>query len=188
MLGCGIPELVREWGYWAVFVGAIFEGELVLITASAFAACGYLDIVKVFSVAFLTTVTVDQFLFWIGYKVGTDWIVRRVPKIEKVRERVFSLLHRMDILFIFAFRFIYGIRTISPIIIGSAKVRPPRFVIFNILSGLCWASVGCFLGYVVGDLVVDGQFDSVPTIIAVIGICIVVIGVSFLLYKARTKS
>ncbi|MDR1333036.1 MAG: DedA family protein [Holosporales bacterium] len=183
-----IAEFVREWGYWAVFVGAVFEGELVLITASAFAAMGHLSITRVFFLAFLTTVIVDQLLFWVGYKVGTDWIIRKIPKLEKSRERVFVLLRKMDVLFIFAFRFIYGIRTISPLIIGSAMVKPPRFIIFNILSGLCWASVGCFLGYTIADVVADGKFDAVPAIVAITGICIILLGVSILLYKARRKN
>ncbi|MDR1609236.1 MAG: DedA family protein [Holosporales bacterium] len=188
MFGYGdISELIREWGYWAVFVGALFEGEIVLVTASAFAACGHLEISKVFFIALLTTIVADQILFWIGYNVGTDWIIRRIPKLEKSRERVFVLLHKMDILFIFAFRFIYGIRTISPLIIGSAKVKPPRFIIYNILSGLCWASVGCFLGYTVGDIVDDGKCDLIPTIVAIMGIVIITIGGAILFCKARLR-
>jgi membrane protein DedA with SNARE-associated domain len=188
MFGCGdISELVREWGYWAVFVGALFEGELILVTASAFAACGHLEISRVFFIALLTTIVADQVLFWVGYKVGTDWIIHRFPKLEKARERVFLLLHKMDILFIFAFRFIYGIRTISPLIIGSAKVKPPRFIIYNILSGICWASVGCFLGYTIGDIVVDGKFDLVPTIVAVVGLMIIAVGGVVLFCKTRLK-
>ena len=71
------------------------------------------------------------------------------------------------VFFIFAFRFIYGIRTVSPLIIGSAKIKPSRFVFFNILSGICWAFIGCFLGFTIADVVMDGKFDSMPAIIAI---------------------
>jgi membrane protein DedA with SNARE-associated domain len=162
-----ITNFVKEWGYVAVFVGAIFEGELVMFTASALAALGYLSIHKIFVVAFVTTVIVDQALFMVGYKAGTDWLVRRFPKIEKARDKVFRLLKKMDVFFILAFRFIYGIRTVSPLIIGSAKIRPLRFITFNILSGFCWAAICCFIGYTVADVVMDGKLDAVPVMIAI---------------------
>lgn len=162
-----IAEFVKDWGYLAVMVGSIFEGEIVLITASASAAFGYLDIYKVFFVAFVTTVITDQVLFFAGYKLGTDWAVKKFPKVAAARDRVFTLLHKMDIFFIFAFRFIYGIRTVSPLIIGSAKIKPTRFIIFNFFSGACWAFICCFLGYTIADVVMDGKYDSMPAVIAI---------------------
>ncbi|MDR2598144.1 MAG: VTT domain-containing protein [Holosporales bacterium] len=165
-----VSGFVKDWGYLAVFLGSIVEGEVILLTASAFAAGGYLSIYKIFAIAFTTTVLVDQVLFFVGYKTGTAWLIRRFPKLQIAKERVFSLLNKMDIFFIFAFRFIYGIRTISPVIIGAAKINPPRFIGYNILSGFCWAFLGCFIGYVVADVFADGTFDTMPAVLAVSGI------------------
>lgn len=183
-----VTEFVREWGYLAVLIGSLFEGEVILITASALAALGYLSIYKVFTVSILTTIFVDQGLFFIGYIMGTDWLVRRFSKLEKARERVFSLLHRMDVFFIFAFRFIYGIRTISPLIIGSAKIKPARFIIFNIFSGFCWASTGCFIGYVGADVIADGKFDSMPAVVAISIIILIVIAIIYLVQQLKKKN
>ncbi len=182
-----VTEFVKEWGYLAVFLGSIFEGESILLTASALAACGFLSIYKIFFIAMITTVITDQVLFFIGYKVGTDWAVRRFPKVEKARNRVFELLHRMDIFFIFAFRFIYGIRTVSPLIIGSAKIKPSRFIFFNVLSGICWSFIGCFLGFTIADVVMDGKFDSMPAIIAISVLVAIVSAFSLLFAKAKKK-
>ncbi|MBQ7524489.1 MAG: DedA family protein [Alphaproteobacteria bacterium] len=181
-----VAEFVRNWGYLAVFIGSIFEGEIVLITASASAAFGFLSIHKVFFVAFTTTVIVDQLLFFVGYKLGTDWAIRRFPKVAAARDRVFSLLHRMDIFFIFAFRFIYGIRTVSPLIIGSAKIKPTRFIIFNFFSGLCWAFVFCFTGYTIADVVMDGHFDSMPAFVA-ISVILAIVGALWTLFTVVRK-
>lgn len=182
-----IADFIKEWGYVAVLLGSIVEGEVILLTASASAAFGCLSIYKVFWVAFLTTVITDQILFWVGYKVGTDWLVRKFPKLEKVRAKVFALLHKMDIFFIFSFRFIYGIRTASPLIIGSAKINPLRFCIFNILSGLCWAAIGCFLGYTIADVLVDGKFDTMPAVIAISVIVAIVSAGTMLFMKIKGK-
>jgi membrane protein DedA with SNARE-associated domain len=168
--GITIEEVVKNWGYLAVFVGSIFEGEVVLITASAYAACGILSISNVFVIALTTTIVVDQILYWVGNAVGADWVIKKMPRLEESKKRVFSLLKKMDILFIFAFRFIYGIRTISPVIIGAAKIRPMKFVIFNVLSGICWASASCFVGYKMADVVIDGKVDMrlVPLVVLLV--------------------
>ena len=173
-----------QWGYWLVCFGALFEGEVILLSASAAAALGYLDIYKVFIVAFFTTVVTDQMLFLLGKKMGSDWLIKRFPKLEKPRDTVLKMLSKMDVFFIFAFRFIYGIRTVSPIILGSAKIPFHKFSFWNVLSGLCWASLGCWLGYSVAELIEAGNFH--PGIIFVcitVGFVLLSFIIGFLVHK-----
>jgi membrane protein DedA with SNARE-associated domain len=161
------------------------EGEAVILVASAFAAYNYLSIFYVFLISFLTTVFTDQGLFWIGYKMGTDWIVKKFPKIAKARNKVFHLLYQLDVFFIFSFRFIYGIRIASPIIIGSAHVGPLRFALYNTLSGLTWAFIVCFIGYAIADVIVDGTFDKLPRELTIVGFIVLAILALMLWAKVR---
>ena len=176
---------LQEWGYWVVFIGSIFEGELILLSSSAAAALGYLDIHKIFIIAFCTTVMVDQVLFFIGHKLGVDWIIKRFPKLEPAKNKAFKFLNKMDMFFIFMFRFIYGIRTISPLIIGSAHIKPIRFIICNFFSGLLWASLGCFIGYSVSGLIVSGDFSATPTIIGITVGFIVILLISWFFVRKK---
>lgn len=180
-------DFVKDWGYIAVFLGSIVEGESVILTASAVAASGYLSIYKIFVISCITTICADFVFFLVGYKFGSDWIIRRFPKLEKARNKAFDVMRRMDILFIFSFRFIYGIRTISPLIIGSAKINPSRFLLFNILSGIIWAAVSCFIGYTIADLVIDGKFDSGMSVITLTVVLALVAGFVIFLKKRRNK-
>lgn len=184
-------EFVKDWGYWAVFLGAIVEGEVVILTASALAAYDYLSISYVFLISFFTTVIVDQGLFWLGHRMGTEWITKKFKKVARVRDEVFDLLRKMDVLFIFAFRFIYGIRMASPLIIGSAHINPYRFALYNTLSGLTWAFITCFVGYVVADMVMDGRLDSMPRayLIAILLIIIALaVGIGMKFKKAKRSA
>lgn len=183
----GLTEFIKEWGYAAVFLGSMIEGETVVLTASALAACGYMSIYKIFVIAFITTVIADQGLFWLGYEMGTEWIIKKFPRITKVRDRVFGLLHKMDVAFIFSFRFIYGIRIASPLIIGTAKVKPLRFAIYNTLSGLCWAAISCFLGYTIADVVMDGNFDTMPAVMTVSVLIVIISGLIGLIFRIKEK-
>lgn len=176
---------LQEWGYWVVFIGSIFEGELILLSSSAAAALGYLDIYKIFIIAFCTTVIVDQTLFFIGYKLGIDWIIKRFPKLEPAKNKAFKFLNKMDIFFIFMFRFIYGIRTISPLIIGSAHIKPIRFIICNFFSGCLWASLGCFMGYSISGLIASDNFSTTPTIITITCIFILILVVAWFFIRKK---
>ena len=142
---------VQEWGYIAVFLGAIVEGETVILTSSALAALGYMNIYKIMAITFCTTVIVDQILFQVGRRYGPAFFAK-YPKLLPKADKAFRLLHRFDRWFILSFRFIYGIRVISPIVIGAANVETKRFAILNILSALIWTLVSCYSGYMMGDV------------------------------------
>jgi membrane protein DedA with SNARE-associated domain len=181
-------EFVKDWGYIAVFLGSLIEGESILLVASALSACGHLSIVNVFITACVSTILADQVLFFVGYKWGASWLTDRFPSLKKAEEKIFSLLRRVDALFIFSFRFIYGIRTISPVIIGSAKIKPKRFVVFNIFAGICWAFVSCFVGYAMADVFVEGSFSLWPAILIISSVVILALGVFILRVKLRKKA
>lgn len=178
---------IKDWGYWLVFFGSMVEGEIILLSASAAASLGYLDIYKVFAIAFCTTVCVDQGLFFVGRHIGTDWIINRIPKLEKARQKAFKFLNQMDIYFIFAFRFIYGIRTISPLIIGSAKINPARFIVCNIISGFVWAGGSCWLGYKIADTIRDGTFNYKDIILWTSVAVLLIASTAYSLIKRKKK-
>lgn len=144
-------SFVHEWGYIAVFLGAIVEGETVILTASALSALGHLNLYKVMAITFCTTVVVDQGLFLVGRRYGPAFF-ERFPKLRPRADRAFKLLHRFDKWFILVFRFIYGIRVISPIVIGAAHVDHKRFAPLNVASAFIWTTVSCYSGYAMGDV------------------------------------
>jgi membrane protein DedA with SNARE-associated domain len=154
-----LQEIVTNYGYWAVFLGSLVEGESVILTASAFARNGTLSIYKVVTIAFIGTTIADQLLYWLGWHYG-DSIFNRFSKLKEPSEKAFRLLKKYDVGFIIACRFIYGIRVASAIAIGAAKIPPKRFVPLNILSAAIWSIVSCSAGYALGILVLK-IFDEV---------------------------
>jgi membrane protein DedA with SNARE-associated domain len=155
-------NFVQEWGYLAVFLGSLVEGESVILTASAMARLGHLSIYKVGIIAFTGTLIADQVLYLVGWYYG-DSIFERFPSLKEKSARTFELLHKYDTLFIIACRFIYGIRVTSSIIIGAAGVKPWRFIPLNFLSAAIWAIVSCTAGYLLGYVVLEAfeHFDTI---------------------------
>jgi membrane protein DedA with SNARE-associated domain len=50
----------------------------------------------------------------------------------------------------------------SSLVIGSARVNPYRFGLFNMLSGLAWVFIRCCVRCVTANIVTDGRLDSMP--------------------------
>ncbi len=145
-------EFIKEWGYWAVFLGAIVEGESVILTASALAALDYMNIYKVATIAFFTTLIVDQLTYFVGRYYGPAFF-KKFPKMRQKADKAFQLLRRYDTWFILTFRFVYGVRTISPIVIGSAGIPPSRYIPLNFIAAVIWTVVSCYAGYSMGNTI-----------------------------------
>lgn len=182
-------SFVQDWGYIAVFLGAIVEGETVILTSSALAALGYMNIYKIMLITFCTTVVVDQVLFQVGRKYGPAFF-EKYPKLRPRVNKAFHLLHRFDRWFILSFRFIYGIRVISPIVIGAAHVDPKRFTPLNILSALIWTLVSCYSGYMMGD-VLEKVLKNIETAkhYLTLGVgAVAIIAIAYFIWKKRRNS
>jgi membrane protein DedA with SNARE-associated domain len=146
-----VEAFISEWGYLAVFLGSLIEGESVILTAGFLASQGYLSLYKIILVSFVGTVIADQTLFFLGHWCG-DWILDRFPSTQKPAKRAFQLLHKYNTFYILTFRFIYGIRIISPVIIGAARISFLRFAILNIIAAAIWAILSCCAGYAFGEM------------------------------------
>lgn len=146
-----LAALISQYGYLALFAGALLEGETVLILAGFAAHQGYLQLHWVMLVAMLGGFTGDQLYFWLGRRHG-DWVLSRFPRLVPVFERASVLIARYHEVLIVGIRFLYGLRTVGPIALGMSSVLPWRFLIFNALGALIWAVAIGGAGYLFGNV------------------------------------
>lgn len=145
-----LQDLIVQYGYWALFIGTFLEGETILIIAGFLAYRGYLDLHWVILAAFLGTFAGDQ-TFFLGRSKGIQFLEKR-QNLKRKAERAFTLLHRHQIPVILGFRFLYGIRNVTPFVIGASALNPLRFFILNFLGALTWAVSFGYLGFHLGTL------------------------------------
>lgn len=143
-------SLIEHYGYAAIFIGTFLEGETILVVAGFLAHRGYLELGWVIAWAFFGTYAGDQLFFHIGRSRGMALLEKR-PRWQLRSQRVFELLERHQILVILGFRFLYGLRTVTPFLIGMSGVRPWRFLVLNGLGALVWATVVGGLGFMLGQ-------------------------------------
>lgn len=160
-------EFLTSHGPWLayliLFLGSLVEGESIVLSASFLAYTGFLSLPKVMTIAFIATLFADQTLFYVGRFYGPG-LLERYPRLKDKSKRIFDLLHKYNISFILGFRFVYGIRTASPLVIGSAGIDIKRFTILNFIAAIIWTVVSCGGGYLLGYFFADVIEDAIQKV------------------------
>jgi membrane protein DedA with SNARE-associated domain len=146
-----MEQLIRDYGYLCVFIFACIEGEIAIITAGALSKQGMMSLPLVILFAFLGTLITEQCLFFIGRKYGIQ-ILENFPKLQKKSQKIMAFLRKYDTIFIFGSRFAYGIRNITPIVIGMAKITPRKFSSLNVPAAMLWSIIVAGVGYIFEDM------------------------------------
>jgi len=142
---------IQHYGYLAVLIGTFLEGETILILAGFAAHRGYLDLYWVVAAAFTGTLLGDQLFYFIGRRHSQTllkWRPAWQPRVEKAER----LIKKHQILVIIGFRFVYGMRTVTPFALGISGVPARLFVPLNIIGALVWAAVFGSAGYLFGKI------------------------------------
>jgi membrane protein DedA with SNARE-associated domain len=164
-------NLPANLGYWALalFVGIEtmgipVPGETALIAASLLAAEGKLNIVFVVAIAAGAAIVGDNFGFVIGRKLGRRVIESDAgPFPEKRRE----LLERGQVFFdrhggkaVFLGRWVAGLRITAAWLAGINNMPWHRFVVWNALGGIAWATTVGLTIYFIGHAA-KGAIDTI---------------------------
>lgn len=144
-----ISAFVVSYGYLAVFLGTLLEGETILLSAGFAANRGLLHWPLVVAVAFAGATLGDQIAFLLGRWKGAS-LIARFPALALHAPRVHALLERHDVLLILSVRFLYGLRIAGPVVMGTSGVPFPRFALLNMLGAAIWAVLVAGAGYYFG--------------------------------------
>ena len=128
-----IEAIVARYGLAVLFAGAALEGEAAVMAGGILAHKGLLSLPLAMLVAGLGSYAADQAWFYAGHHFRDHkWIA--AARAKPAFARAVAAFERHPTAFIFAFRFLYGLRTVSPIAIGSTNVSARRFAIVNGVS------------------------------------------------------
>jgi len=145
-----LQSFIDTYGYMAIMVGTFFEGETILVLGGFTAHGGHLALPWVIASAFLGSLCGDQLFFYLGRRHGQAVLARR-PSWRSRVEKATALLERFRRPFMIGFRFLYGLRTVSPFAIGLSRISAREFFLYNAAGALLWATVVGSGGYLVGN-------------------------------------
>ena len=147
-----LAYLIQNYGYAAIFLGAVIEGETPVLMGGFAAHRNYLRLGWVILAAFSGSFLADQVWFRIGRNYGDRMLSRR-PAWRAKAGRITEFLDRHPVLFVLGFRFLYGLRTISPVVAGMTRISLLRFATLNAIGAALWAVCFGSLGYAFGNAV-----------------------------------
>ena len=176
-----------EYGYIILFFWSIAEGETGLVMAGVLSHTGDMDLNTSIIVAGLGGFTGDQIYFYIG-----RYNKRYIHKLFKTQRRKFALanilLNKYGWIVVFIQRYLYGLRTILPMFIGTTRYSAKKFAIINFIAAMIWASITIVLAYIFGEQIIQilhlakrYWYISLPSAIFIAG------GVWYYFHKATQK-
>jgi len=151
--------LILLFGLVAVeSAGIPLPGETALITAAVLAASGRFNIVEVIAVAAAGAIVGDSTGYWIARKGGR----RALGKIPIARDALPELLPRGERFFerhgpktVVIGRFVAGLRVTVAWLAGISHMPWGKFVVYNAIGGILWATTIGLVSYYFGNAVID---------------------------------
>lgn len=141
---------LARYGYLAIFIGAFIEGETIVLLAGFLSYQGYFQAPGSALAAFAGSLLSDQIMYLLGRYKG-PWLFARFPRLAKAVKRLAAKVQGREIPLILSFRFIYGIRNVTPVFLGASGTRPSLYIPLNAISAAVWASAMTAIGYFAGE-------------------------------------
>ncbi len=161
-----LPLLIAQYGFWVYVVGfliILFEcgfvltpflpGESMLFAFGAVAAATNLD-VGIIVILLVSAAIIGGFAnYALGYFVGNKLLAHPNSRfLDKHIKRTKEFYQKHGVMAILIARLVPIIRTFIPFLAGLVRMNFPLFSLFNILGGIVWISLFCYLGYFFGEL------------------------------------
>ena len=146
-----LADFIAQYGWVTVFIGALLEGETVVLVAAVLVQQGYLNFKSVLLSAAIGAFVGDQFFFHLGRHHGSRLFTKH-PIWQRRLDRATALLARRRKWVILFYRFIYGMRAVIPFLLGSGNCEVRSFTALSAFSAMLWAAVIGTGGYWFGDV------------------------------------
>ena len=154
-----------SWSYFVIFIVAVIDAffplvpsETVLVIGGSFAASGDLNLLLVILAGAAGAILGDNISYGIGTVVGERTVKRwfRSEKAHKRLEWAERTLDERGAYIIIIARFIPGGRTAVTFSAGYIPTFPwRRFIVYDIVAGVIWATYAALLGYFGGKTFED---------------------------------
>lgn len=156
-----VGETLGPWTYVLVgvlafletgaFVGLVAPGETAMLLGGLVAGQGKISVLVMIAIAWTAAVAGDMTSFYLGRRLGRDWLVRHGPKVKITEDRLESVegfFDRHGGKAILLGRFVGLVRAIAPFLAGSSGMPLRRFAPYDVIGAGLWSSGLIVLGYV----------------------------------------
>lgn len=145
---------LEAYGYIFLFFYSLGGGLVGILAAGVLSALGKMDLILSMTLASLANLLGSVLLVYFG-----RYQRKELQKyIQKHRQKVaFVRLHlrKYGVLLIFANKYIYGFKTLLPLIIGMSQYALPKFFFYNAIASILWGILMGLAGFWASSLVIE---------------------------------
>lgn len=172
-------------GEAAAFVGLFLPGEAALLLGGVLASRGGVNLPVLISVAVVAAIVGDSIGYEIGRRGGPALKRSRLGRVVRPERwaKGETFLERRGASAVFFGRWVGLLRALVPSLAGMGRMPYRRFLLWNALGGLLWASTVVLVGYAAG-----AQYKRVEQVFGraslLVGLTVLVLGGGFLLARS----
>ncbi|WP_456428523.1 DedA family protein [Nitratifractor sp.] len=128
------------YGYIILAVYSFGGGMLALAGAGILSALGKMDIATSIAVATAANFVGDTVLFWLAQSNKKE-VMKYLRKHRRKIAWTNLLMRRYGWMAVFIQKYIYGVKTLVPIIMGLSRYDFKKFVFLNFFASILWGLV-----------------------------------------------
>jgi len=132
------------------FIGLLVPGETALLVGGAVAGQGVINVFLLIAIAWIMAFLGDTTSFWLGHRLGREFILRHGPRFGISHERyeqVEDYFEKHGGKTVLIGRFIGLVRALSPFVAGSSGMRYRAFAPYSILGSGLQITMHVLAGY-----------------------------------------
>ena len=191
-----IYSYIQTYGYLAIFIittletsaflGMFIPGDTVVVLSGFLASKGILNLLGIILVASTGAIIGDNIGYFIGRKFGEPFLLKYGKKFKFKKEyldKSHEFFERFGGMAIVLGRFTSIVRTFVPVVAGISEMSYKKFLFYNVLGAVIWASVFSIAGYLFGkNLDMLLKYIGLGGTILILSL-VALVGFFYILYK-----
>ncbi len=169
--------------------GFFLPGDSLLVTAGLLATQGYLNIWHLFFLLTVMAIAGDTVGYHFGKYTGPK-LFKREKSILFAKEHLLkakSFYDKHGGKTIILARFMPIVRTFAPIVAGVGEMPYRRFLMFNVVGGVCWVGSMLGIGYFLGEMI-PGVEEHLHIVIMIVVMLSISPGIYAYFKEKRTQT
>ena len=147
-----IIQNLATYGYIILAFYSFGGGMLALAGAGILSALGKMDIGTSIVIATISNFIGDTLLFYMS-QVNKKDVLKYLKKHRRKIAYTNLLMRKYGWMAVFIQKYIYGVKTLVPIIMGLSKYNFKKFVILNFFASIVWGLIVGFGSYFFSSIV-----------------------------------
>ncbi len=135
-----IIQNLSTYGYLILAFYSFGGGMLALIGAGILSAIGKMDITTSIFIATVSNFAGDTFLFYMS-QINKKEVMKYMKKHRRKIAYTNLLMRKYGWLAVFIQKYIYGVKTLVPIIMGLSRYDLKKFIILNFFASIVWGLI-----------------------------------------------